>query len=621
MTAAAPKKSGAGGKIVIALLALLAIGGGAFAAYWFWMRSTGPELAKYLPADTQVYVEVPNITKAVVAAIGMDPVAIKELEPEERKNDLVEAFESSFDMKKDDAESLVKGIDAVAFAGRELGKSDDKSEAAIIIRFSDKGAVEALLESKRFDKDGSVGKGTAYKLTRVEPKDPDKEEKLSAFEKFLNQLGDSKDKDKEDDGDKKKKDKKLIVWFDSQKLLVAGDEAMIEEIGKVIEGDKDNLAKHNETFAKANWPAGSSLLIFADPAAFPKDVKKEFFNDVGPLTGSMRFTDPGVIVSAHLEMAGKKVSKKELLPEEASLTLFEKLPSSTVAYIAFSTKFGVDGKEMEKAIKKSYSDVDESGGEQIEKMLDGMKDQLGFGLDTVFDAMGDEAIIAVTADDKLAGLAFEKDKQAFEHGSVITIFALDKTDGKENADKIIKKLKSTIEDKAKDEIAIKKIDGGFVASPGDRAKKAMGDVDASFSISVEEDKYLVVIVGTKKRIDEANEALGGTETLKGDNAHKKALAAFEGKPLAVLWVDAGRIAKALLKESKEVKSSLKDAGFPVDALILEGDDRVTAGYAVRAAWKDDILMLDIDTLNLPIFAGVGAAAAFAPRKKKEDNKE
>ncbi|MBL8744295.1 MAG: hypothetical protein JNK04_24480, partial [Myxococcales bacterium] len=229
--------------------------------------------------------------------------------------------------------------------------------------------------------------------------------------------------------------------------------------------------------------------------------------------------------------------------------------------------------------------------------------------------MGDEAIIAVTADDKLAGLAFEGDKAAFEHGSVIAVFALKKDGGKDSAEKVIKKLKGTIEDKAQGEIEVKKTDGGFVATPGERAKNALGGLEASYSFSVEPDKYLVVVVGTKKRIDEAIEALGGTDTMKDDKAHKKALAAFEGKPMAVLWVDAGRAAKAILKESKDIKSAMKDAGVPIDALILEGDERITAGYAVRASFKDDTLSVDIDTLNLPVFGAVSVVPLFFARKK------
>jgi hypothetical protein len=453
-------------------------------------------------------------------------------------------------------------------------------------------------------------------VTRKESKDPDKEEKLNAFEKFFNQLGERKKSKDDDEGDKddKKKKKTVLVWFESPKLLVSGDEGMVEEVGKVIEGEGQPRQ------AQRDLRQGQVAGRFVDarlrrPRGVPQEIKKDFFDSVGPVTGSMRFTDPGLLVSAHIDMAGKKVSKKELLPETVALSLYEKVPATTVAYLAFSTKFGVDGKEMEKLIKKSYSDVDERGAEEIEKALDGMKDNLGFGLADVFDSLGDEAIIAVTADDKLAGLAFEKDKTALEHGSVIVIFALDKTDGKDNAEKIIKKLKGTIEEKAKGEIELKKTDGGFVATPGDRAKTAMGGVDASFSIAIEEDKYMVVIVGTKKRIDEANEALGGSETLKNDKAHKKALTAFEGKPLAVLWVDAGRIAKAIMKESKDVKSAMKDAGVPTDALVLEGDERITAGYAVRAEWKDDTLSVDFDTLNLPVFAAVSVVPLFFARKQ------
>ena len=66
-------------KLLIVILAVLAVSAGSLAAYQLWMRSTGPELAKYLPADTQIYVELPSVTKAALAAVGMDLLAALEL--------------------------------------------------------------------------------------------------------------------------------------------------------------------------------------------------------------------------------------------------------------------------------------------------------------------------------------------------------------------------------------------------------------------------------------------------------------------------------------------------------------------------------------------------------------
>jgi hypothetical protein len=560
-------------KLLIVILAVLAVSAGSLAAYRLWMRSTGPELAKYLPADTQIYVELPSVTKAALAAVGMDWVDPTALETDDR-SELAEAFESSFGVKQDEARALFSSISSVALAGRRRSGAEPGLEHAVVLRVTDRDAVEALLGSTRFVDKSVIADGVRYTLTRAQPSG---DEKRAGLVKSLDDLGES------------------VAWFSGEKLLVAGNGTMVDAIAEVVAGKAENLAEHNVSFAKVEWPSGSSLLAYAEPQAFPEEIEKGLFDGAAPMTGSMRFADPGILLSAHIELRGKNVPAKALLPERVSLSLYEQLPATTVAYLAFSTRFGVTGKEALPLFKKAYRDAAPDGAERIDKMLDSMN-QLGLGFDSLFDAVGDEAIVAVTADEKLPSLALAGDSTAQEHGSVIAIFRLD--DDRTQAEMLIKKLKATLVERGEGRVEIRETEAGFIASPTALTTIVTG-VGASMSITIRENKYLVVVVGSEPHIHAAHGEIGGSAPLKGDGAHTRALAAVGEGPLMVMWLDVGRAGNAVLE------------GAAKKAIVLEGDERVTAACAVRATFNDDVLSVDIQTLNLPAVGALAAARAIA----------
>jgi hypothetical protein len=613
--AAAPaKKKGGAGLIIGIIGALVLLVGGGAGAYFLWMRSTGPELAKYVPKDTTMYAEVPSLTKALVSFVGVDWIDDKELDAEAKKDEMAEAFASSFDIDKGDAEDVMKSVSSVGVAFREEKEHDKKG--AFMISFSSAGAAEKLFASKRFKEEDDLAGGKGYKLLKREV-DEDKAEKMSSAEKFFNELGDRKKEKGEDKEDKEdKKDKSVCVWFESAKVFSCGDEDFVEEVGKVISGDKESLAKANETFAQAKWPAGSTMLVYVDPESFDKDAKKEFFDGTGPVLVSARFADAGAMLTAQAELKGKKLPEENLFDAPGKLTLTEKVPASTVAYLEVSTKTSLEGKELRKKLFKFAGAFGEKDAEDAEKGLDEMKENLGFDLDTVFDALGDEMIIAVTATDKVTvEQAKKKDKDALgELGLVFIAHLRDKDKG----EKILKSLKDVAEDKGKSMVDVSKKDDGYLFEV-----KGM-DGMPSLMAAIKDDKYLYVAVGNKKRLDEFDAAFGGENTLKDDKAHAKAMKAFDAKPQAMFWFDAGRAATVALKDDdiKEmVKKGMKEAGIKLEAFVLEGDDRMTMASAISWTVKDGAWTVQSDSLNAFAFAGFGAFAARSKYEPSEDHSD
>lgn len=581
-------------KVLIVILAVVAVSAASFAGYRLWMSSTGPELAEYLPADTQVYIELPSVTKAALAAAGMDWLDPTALETDDR-NELGEAVERSFGVRRDEAKALFSSIRSVALAGRRSG-SGAELERAVVLRVGDRGAVEALLGSTRFANKTPIAEGVRYTLTRANVAG---DEERAGLVKSLDELGDSEDA--------QEGNRHVVAWFSGERLLVTGDGAIVDTIADVVAGKAENLAEHNAGFAKVAWPPGASLLAYADPRVFAGEYEKGLFDGAGPMTGSMRFADPGMLLSAHIELRGKNVPAKALLPERVSLSLYEQLPPTTVAYLAFSTKLGVTGNEALPLFKQAYRAADPGGAERMENMLGDMN-ALGLGFDSVFDVVGDEAILAVTADEKLPSLALAGDSAAQEHGSIIAILRLD-DDDRAKAETLIQTLKTTLEERGKGRVEVQQTEAGLIASPTALTSIVTG-VDASMSITIRDSAYLVVVVGSEPHIHAAHEAIGGSAPLKADRAHARALAVVGDGALMVMWLDVGRAGNAMLQASKQLGTGSADSSA-MRAITLEGDDRVTAACAVRATFNEDVLSVDIETLNLPAVGALAAARAIA----------
>jgi hypothetical protein len=616
------------GLIAGIIAAVVLIGGGA--AAFFWLRSASSNLAKYAPKDTETFIEIPSTTKALANAfLGMDVVDTSKIDSDKQKGEIFDAFAASFDVSKDEAEDFLLAVDGAAVAQRRIERKDEDdfgptTEGVTLVKMSSASKVEPILKSKRFDADGDLAGGKKYVLTRKET-DPEKREKLSTFEAAFNDFGDPKkkkgsDDEEDDDSDKKKKKKKggkVLVWFESEALFAAGEESVVEEVGKIIKDGGDSL-KDTENFKKAKWESGSSVLFYMNPEFAKKDDKKNYFNGTGPLVGSMGFHDGGVTMGGRVELKGKRIPKEsDLVAEEVSFELYEKLPADTVAYLAFSGKFKADGKALQKAlIKAAKADEDnEKSAEQLEESLEKMEETVGFSFDVLADSIGDEVVMAIVADKKVdveTLLEGGKDKKAAaqEAAESLGFVAIYDVGDKDKADKLVKGLRSTIEDKAKETVEIKKKDGGFLVEPADVLKSlgSIPDFDGGLQITVEGEKHVLIAVGSKKRLEAIKAAFDGSvDTLKKDGAHKKALDAVGKKGQGFLFIDAGRVGKKLLDQADDMKKELKKKGFDLETIKLEGDDRLVVAASLNIGFKDEIMSLEFKSLNAPL---LGAAAFF-----------
>ncbi len=591
VAAGGPKKKSPIGLIIGVVLGIFALGGIAYGAYWYF-GSTGPVLAKYAPKDTQVYVEVPSMAKALLQLANTDIIDSKELEPEAKVDDMVEGLSNAFDISKDEAKEIVKGVSGVAVIARDVKK---KGDVAVIVSFS--ASIEKLLKSKRFTKGDAMHGGTTYEVERKDI-DFDKMKKMTPYEKAFTTM-------------QMKGDHSALVWVETKKLLVFGEKDVVEDTTRVINGDKDALTT-NETFKKAKFESGSAMIAYVDPEIVDdKDVQKNYLDGVGPFVGSMRFTSAGMVTTLAGQLKGKKMPDDKTIEDGAKLTLFEKLPEDTIAYMAFSTKSKLTGKEAQDQVIKSLKDTDKDKGKEFEKQLDQIEKDYGISLATMFDAVGDQAIFAVTVSPKMKLAKDNPPKPEDLLENLGAVFAV-QVKKKEAADKLVKSLREDVVEKlGKDFVDVTKKEGGFTATPKDEKYPAVKVVFAG--------DYLLFVVGKKERAKEIVDAFNGDgKTLKDDKGHKKAMSALNTRPQFLMWVDTGRFMKEVLAD-KDLKDMLKEQKIPYKALKVDGDDRMTSALAMEVKASDGVWTYKIEGLNIAGASALGGLAAFASMRSKTDS--
>jgi hypothetical protein len=582
------KKKGSAGLIIGLVVVLLLLAGGGLAAYFLLFSAPKPELVKYVPDDVEIYFEVPSLKKALVAFAGMDPIDDKELDPDKTLDDWVEGFANAFDLEEEVARDVLTNVESYAIAVRAV---ENDSDAAMLIKFGSASAVEKLLEAKRFDEENEIKGGKRYELDRKEIDDLDKLDKMSTPEKTFSFMGVTGED-------------QILVWWGSEGLMVFGEADFVEDIGAVI-GGKASL-EGAEQWKQAKFEEGAVAMGYVDAGIigdFDPDVRKGYFNDVTPFMGSLRMADAGMIVTLSGQLAGNKMPDSKAFSAPAKVDLMNKLPAETVAYVAYSSKSGIDGKEAEKLLVKQVKDTDPEAAEELEDGLKELDKEYGVSLATLYDAIGDQGVLAITASDKLKIAPGMKPEDAMKYGGIALI---QHVGDKDAAEKLVGKLKKEVFEKLGEEVFDIKKDGkGFVAKP--KEKEEIPTIIIKFV-----DDHLVVAVGQKKTAEGIVETFEGKgKSLDGDAAHSKALAAFTGEPHAILWVDTGRITRDLLDEAKDLRKEMAKEGVPVDALILEGDDRMTSALALRVSLDGDRWNYHIDSLNTLAVAPIGGLVTNA----------
>ena len=593
-TQAGPAKKSSLGLIIGLVVGLLVIGGGAYGAYWFFSGAS-PVLAKYMPKDTQAYFEIPSATKALVKLAGTDVIDSKEIDTDKENDKAVEGLTNAFDgLKKDDAKALMKSVNGWASGMRKV--KDDKQEVGMI-SFSSADPVEALLKTDRFSKGDKLAGGQGYEL-KERNVDFDKLKKAGPIESGLSFT-------------QFKGDKKVLVWFADKKILAWGTKDMVEESGKVMTGDKESLAS-TDKFKSAKFESGSVAVGWVDSDLLNDkddekmtDMKKKFFDGVDPFVFSGRVASGGMVLTFTGNLKGKAIPDEKIIPEPGKISLQEKLPATTVAYIAVANGKKIDAKEGKKALVDFVSSLDKDKGKDFDKNIDKLSDVIGVSYETLHDAFGGtmnipkEEIIAINLTEKFKfGDDIKPEDLPDNGGAELLVRVADK----DAAAKVVKALREKVfeDGPAKDMFDVSKKDEGFVAT-----MKSGPAVVVKVDIK---DDVAMVLVGGKKRVDEMADAFDGKgDTLKGDKSHKLAMSSLDSKPVMLMWADTGRILKGLMTD--DMKDKFKDQGIPYKAFKLDGDGHITSAIAIEGRAKDGGVSYRIETLNIVALVPIGEMAS------------
>jgi hypothetical protein len=585
----AEKKSNAGliAAVVVVLLLVVA-GSGAAAAYFFFFRAPTP-LAKYYPENTQVYVEAAGVKRSLLSLSGVRYLDPSKLDDKKALEETKSALANAFEMSPIDAARVALGLGSIGFGGRDL-EHKSQSSIAVVISWDDASAAEALLKSPRFELVGDFGKGgKRYALKRRELAN-DQASKLSSIERTLSELKiDAKNEDDQ------------LVWFPSKKVLVLANAKGAEGARDAIEGGAKSLEQstiYGEQ--KARFAKNSGLVGFIDTAVV-KDAKpgadvEKYFNDAGAIALTAGFENAGL----RMTMSGRLAGLDEHMSgwgdawiDSPKLALPKRLPKETVAYLGFSSKTNLKGKEARDTFFKGISKEKSTAG--LQKTIEGGEKELGLDLTTVFDAVGDEGIIGVAARDGYKYVV----NQTPSFDDFAVIYA----------------------QKVRDPAAAKRVTEGLkkLVAGGPFKLNASGDdfvLDASNPIPRVEvrhaDGMLVVVAGAKPLADRTFSALKGQGALADDAAHAAVTEPLDAKHL-LLWTDLGRIGDTVLTATPSLKEGARQAGVNLDAVVLSGDRRLTGavGFSFTKSGADKAsskLGYTIDSMNLPMFGGLALLA-------------
>jgi hypothetical protein len=473
-------------------------------------------------------------------------------------------------------------------------KPTKRPDGAMLFGFSSASAVEKLLASKRFTAQGSLGKGgKKYELKRKDvPHERAKD--LPFAEKAFVDLSVSGTRD-------------TLVWFEKDKLLVVGDEAVILDIAGVLEDGKDSLKKNKDyQEAAGRFESGASMVMYVDSVLLKsldspeqKKLVDKYFKNAGPFAGSVKLTTAGMLMNVKGTLSGDGMPKDAAYTPAATIKLPQKLPAETVAYIAFSSKTNLSAKEAEDMLTSRIGDADPNLSDNVKEGLGKLEETLGFGLKTVYEAMGDQGVIAVIPEKGYQFGPGTNPKDAIAH---LAIAYIQEIKDKGSAEKIVTNVKQKLfEGLLKEAFKLTPDGAGFSAEPAD-AKEGMPSVQVRFI-----DDHLFIAAGASAIVGRAAAAFKeGKDPLGDDGAHKSAIGALPGDAHAYLWVDTGRIMDQILKATPEIEQEVSKRGFSVSSIRMTGNDRVTSALSIGFKVKDGVWEYRIDSLNLLAAAPIGA---------------
>lgn len=581
---------------VVAVVAAALVIGGLAGAGWWWFRSA-PALARYLPKDTQVYVELPSVTKALIGLAGVDAVHEEDLDADKQKERLVAAFADSFELGMGNVERFIDGVRSAAIAGRagpRMSRFDVRPEAVLLLSFTSEDDVERVLGSSRFERRDRFKGFAQYSVRRRSLDNPDALAKQSPLERALDEIGDLPPP--EADPELESKPEVVVMWFAEAKVLAIGSRRMVEDCARVVTGEHDSLESGNQQFERAEWPLRSTVLAYVDPNLLEsRELRESFLDDPDPVVGALRLLDEGVKLDLRLQLRGKEIPSPALFTVPTPLNLHERLPSDTFAYLELSTRFAVSGKQVEGALFDAAASIDASTLRGLQRVVDKLHDETDIELSDLVEISGHQAVLGIVADDG--------DLKEMLGGNVeeLTMVGIAEVSDKKRAQGLVHDLRDYLEGR----YDVSRKEGGFLAE-----RKGQPSVMVKLA-----GEHLLFAFGKNGSLEDFEDVYAGKgRALSKDAAHGKTRKLLEGRPIAFMWVDAGRVADAALSRKAggealtSPRAALRDLDIPIDALDVEGPDRITAWAALFVTHSSNTVTIELQSLNALTLAGLWALA-------------
>ncbi len=564
--------------------------GGAVAAYVLLFSSGGARsMTASMPQNSDFMIEIPSVHELAADLRKVQFLDTSLRDDKQLLDSASSAVATAFDISQTDAVTLLASTETFGVAGRKLATTP---EALLALGMKNGSPVETLLKSARFVAAGSVGiTGRRYQLTRKETAPGASQEALLKELSAVRLSADSKE---------------ALVWFPKAKLLAIGNEAMITDTAAVIESGAPSI-EQNLSFqaASKDFDKGARLRAFLDPGVLSgrpdarlKELVDGYLTPSGPITGSLRVQPAGFVTSLTGHFIGTKLPRSSAYEAPQALTLGQRLPEETLAYVALSTRSKLTGAEAEKLILDQVGSVEPSARAQVEGGLRQMESLLGVTAVKLLDGVGGQSALGIAAEANTSLDTLGVGPQALAHFNLTWLLALkNESEYQQLAAQLKTKLLPSVH-----QVAVTSDGTGFSLAP--RGMPLAIGVRVKFI-----DNHLFVSAGSNTLNDRAEAAFSrGERSLKEDPAHKSALAALPDTQHFLLWLDTGRIGAALL-ESSSVKAQLSEAGVSFDKIKMTGPDRVTSALSVRSEVADEVWTYRLDALNPQALAPLGFAGS------------
>ncbi|HEX7452836.1 MAG TPA: hypothetical protein VF294_11140, partial [Polyangiaceae bacterium] len=286
------------------------------------------------------------------------------------------------------------------------------------------------------------------------------------------------------------------------------------------------------------------------------------------------------------------------LPAAQPLTVMDQLPSETFAYAASVTNTRLSGAELRQLLLGQLAKSDPDTAARVTASLTELEEQLHTHFDDVLGSLGDQATVALLAPANYRLTLAQPAKVASDFAVVYLQALKDEAPARALLGGLKEHFSASLAQAQIHEDAT-----GYDVTPKDNP--------LGISLQLHFVKgYLCLAVGNTPLVERSLRAVSsGESTLGAEPAHQAARAALPSTAQVFAWVDAGRVLRVVL-ENPLLSLSVRDIGFDDARIHWTGADRVTTALGLSTELQKGVYTYRADTLNLPAFAGLFAAAGM-----------